>query len=77
MTPQEKANELSEKFWQELKYIGDHPRAITNTATYCAIACVDEIVKSYSAYKGMHDQEFFDNEVNFWTAVLNHLKQMK
>lgn len=77
-TPEEKKNELIEKF---KKYANEQsPTSYDYNASehkknakQCAAICVEQLIESFGAYTGMHDQEFFDSERNYWQQVLNLL----
>ena len=77
-TPKEKAIELVAKFSVILFVEGtdSEKRVCDSYAKDCAITCVDEIINSYSCYKGMHDQEFIDADKHFWKQVKTEITNL-
>lgn len=76
MTKESKGDELIEKFLKmEYGILQEYlPGSHERVATQCAIIAVEEIIKAWNAYSGMHDQDFFEAEVDYWGEVLNYLK---
>lgn len=45
-------------------------------AKECAIIAVNELITTFSAYKNMYDQDFFDDELNYWQEVKKELEKL-
>lgn len=80
MTPQQKADELVERFrkYAHVPYHDNNPitEEETKNAIQCAIICVEEILESdpCSPSTGGSEYEDFKHPYDFWQSVLNELK---
>jgi hypothetical protein len=51
-------------------------KMIDDISKKIAINLVDETIKSFSQYSGMHDQEFFDSEAQYWQQVKTEINKL-
>lgn len=79
LTPDVKAKELIYKFTTHTQLFNESRGwySDVNAAKNCAIISVDELISSYSAYTGMHDQDFFDSELKYWQQVRTAIQNLK
>ena len=80
MTPEEKTKELfnkickaSEPMFHSSELVRSEWIKICNEQTLIA---VDELIQSFENYKGMHDQEFFDADLNYWNEVKIEIEKL-
>lgn len=81
MTPEEKSEELIEKFrnkiMEGLVFPDDmderREQAWRNRAIQCAVICVEEIVKAVTP----EWMERADETLSYWQSVLSHLKSLQ
>ena len=72
MTAKEKAMELIKEY---APFINDyHDQTEMHYIKMCALICVDELIKSFSKYKGMYEQEQFESEAQYWEKVKKEIE---
>ena len=72
MTPKEKANELVDKFRNEItSFLGDNMKKIN--AKKCALVAVDELIKIHYLLTTTHDTS---PSINYWKEVKKILENL-
>ena len=72
MTPKEKAQELVDKFRNEiLSFLGD--RIKDQNAKRCALVAVDELIKIHYLLTTTHDTS---PSINYWKEVKQEIKKL-
>lgn len=46
----------------------------TLIAKKCALVTVNEFMNNYSQYNGIHDQEYFNNELQYWQQIKKEIE---
>lgn len=86
MTPEQKSEQLTKKFYHQITgaqldksfEIAMYKKSKEfKRAAQCAIICVEEVIADYSSYKGMYEQEVFDAALQYYQSVLIILKSKK
>ncbi len=70
MTPQEKAQELVDKFNYESKHY------LMLDAKQCALIAVDEILKECCKSSEKKDAKYQDERINYWQQVKHELNNL-
>ena len=72
MTPKEKAEELIDKFRNEItSFLGDNMKKIN--AKKCALVAVDELIKIHYLLTDTHDTS---PSINYWKEVKKELEKL-
>lgn len=72
MTPKEKAEELVDKFRNEItSFLGDNMKKIN--AKKCALVAVDELIKIHYLLTATHDTS---PSINYWKDVKQELEKL-
>jgi len=72
MTPKEKANELVDKFRNEItSFLGDNMKKIN--AKKCALVAVDELIKIHYLLTTTHDTS---PSINYWKEVKQEIENL-
>jgi hypothetical protein len=72
ITPKEKANELVDKFRNEItSFLGDNMKKIN--AKKCALVAVDELIKIHYLLTTTHDTS---PSINYWQEVKQELENL-
>ncbi len=72
MTPKEKANELVDKFRNEItSFLGDNMKKIN--AKKCALVAVDELIKIHYLLTTTHDTS---PSINYWKEVKKEIQNL-
>jgi hypothetical protein len=72
MTPKEKAEELIDKFRNEItSFLGDNMKKIN--AKKCALVAVDELIKIHYLLTATHDTS---PSINYWKEVKKELEKL-
>ena len=70
MTPQEKAQELVDKFNYESKHY------LMLDAKQCALIAVDEIIKECCKSSEKKDAKYQDERINYWQQVKHEVNNL-
>ena len=49
---------------------------LMKSAKQCALIAAEELIVSFSDYKGMYDQDFFESEATYWNDVKNNIEKL-
>jgi hypothetical protein len=72
MTPKEKAEELIDKFRNEItSFLGDNMKK--NNAKKCALVAVDELIKIHYLLTATHDTS---PSINYWKEVKKEIQNL-
>ena len=76
MTPKEKSIDLYNKYFRAITFADEVKEEEKVIAKRCALIAVDEIIESFSQFKGMYDQEYFDSEVKYCQEVKQEIESL-
>jgi hypothetical protein len=78
MTPQEKAKELVNKFYQPLGYLNMAEIAgnMWEHGKKCAIICVDEIILEQCKSSELKNAVYQAERIDYWQDVLTELNKL-
>ena len=79
LTPKEKAQELVDKFYNEVPKLGviiERDRKAYNSSKQCALIAVDEILKIVPSIYLTEDEEVHSGHYQYWQQVKTEIENL-